>query len=84
MTDEMMHAQMAALYAQQRGKLVNPLDQHLESLLSPDLCASVQHYAAARDFTAKQALSHIVSKFFGSCFKSPQSAISQPTLKSAK
>jgi hypothetical protein len=43
MTDEMMHAQMAALYAQQRVKHVNPLDQHLESLLSPDLCASVQH-----------------------------------------
>ena len=84
MTDEMMHAEMAALYAQQRVTQVKAPDAHLESLLPPELYASVQHYAAARDFTAKQALFHIVSKFFGSCFKSPQSATSQPTLKSAK
>ena len=80
MTDEMMHAQMAALYAQQRQDL-KPLD-HLEDLLPPHLCESVRHYARSRDYTAKQALSHIVSKFFGSCFKSQQLAISQPTPKS--
>lgn len=84
MTDEMMHAQMAALYAQQRITQVKPLDDHLKTLLPPDLYASVQHYAAARNFTAKQALFHIVSKFFGPCSKSPQSAISQLTLKPVK
>jgi len=82
MNDEMMHAQMAALYAQQRRDQ-KPLD-HLETILPPQLCESVRHYAESRDYTATQALSHIVSKFFGPCFKSPQSAISQPTLKSAR
>ena len=82
MTDEMMHAQMAALYAQQRADL-KPLD-HLETILPPHLCDSVRHYATSREYTTKQALSHIVSKFFGSCFKSQPSAISQPTLKSAR
>ena len=77
MTDEMMHAQMAALYAQQRDS-IKPMD-HLESLLPPELCASVRHYAAAREFTTQQALFHIVSKFFGSCFQSQQSATSQAT-----
>ena len=81
MTDEMMHAEMAALYAQQRLSQ-KPLD-HLETVLPPHLCESVRHYANSRDYNTKQALSHIVSKFFGSCFKSPQSAISQPTPKSA-
>jgi hypothetical protein len=82
MTDEMMHAQMAALYAQQRDS-IKPVD-HLESLLPPELCSSVRHYATARDFTTQQALFHIVSKFFGSCFKSQPSAILQPTPSTAK
>jgi len=82
MTDEMMHAQMAALYAQQRQSQ-KPLD-HLETVLPPHLCESVRHYANSRDCTTKQALSHIVSKFFGSCFKSQPSAISQPTPLAAK
>ena len=77
MTDEMMHAKMAALYAQQRADL-KPLD-HLETILPPHLCDSVRHYAASREYTTKQALSHIVSKFFGSCFQSQQSATSQAT-----
>ncbi len=84
MTDEMMHAQMAALYAQQRCSKAKALDHHLESLLPPDLCASVQHYASARQCTTKQALSQIVSKFFGSCFKSPQSATSPLIPKPAR
>jgi len=84
MTDEMMHAEMAALYAQQRVTQVKAPDAHLESLLPPELYASVQHYAAARDFTAKQALFHIVSKFFGPCSKSPQSATSPLIPKPAR
>jgi len=83
MNDEMMHAQMAALYAQQRNQ-VQPLDSHLKDLLPPDLCASVEHYAQARNCTARQALSNIVSKFFGPCFQSQPSATLQPTQKCAK
>ena len=82
MTDEMIHAQMAALYAQQRQDH-KPAD-HLDILLPLDLCEAVRHYAAARDCTAKQALALIISKFFGPCFKSPQSATSPLTLRSAK
>lgn len=84
MTDEMMHIQMAALYAQQGVSPAHISDQHLERLLPPDLCASVHHYADARQCTINQALSQIVSKFFGQCFKSPPSATLPPTLKSAK
>lgn len=84
MTDEMMHAQMAALYAQQRDSQAKLLDDHLDKLLPPDLCASVQHYADSRRCSTKQALAQIVSKFFGPCFKSPQSATLPLTLKSAK
>jgi hypothetical protein len=83
MNDEMMHAQMAALYAQQRNQ-IKPLASHLEDFLPPDLCASVEHYAQARNCTARQALSNIVSKFFGPCFQSQPSATSQLTPKSAK
>ncbi len=84
MTDEMMHAQMAALYAQQRENQAKPLDQHLESLLPPDLCASVHHYADARQCSTKQALSQIVSKFFGPCFPSQPSGMSAMTPKPAR
>ena len=84
MTDEMMHAHMAALYAQQRCSKAKALDHHLESLLPPDLCASVQHYASARQCTTKQALFQIVSKFFGPCFNSQQPATSPLTQRFAK
>jgi hypothetical protein len=67
MSDEMIHEQMAALYAQQRLSQ-KPLD-HLDTVLPPSLCTLVRHYAKSRNFDGKQALSLIVSKFFGSCSK---------------
>lgn len=69
MTDEMMHAQMAAAYAAQRETMKPHLPADLE-LLPPDLRAQLNHFMQARQYTAQQALSVILSKFFGSCSKS--------------
>lgn len=70
MTDEMIHAQMAAAYAAQRAELVKQQDNHLQHLLPPDLLPLLQHYMQSREYTAKQALSFILYQFFGSCSKS--------------
>ena len=70
MTDEMMHAQMAASYAAQRSQMAKQQDQHIQHLLPPDLQNSLQHFMIAREYTAKQALSFILYQFFGSCSRS--------------
>jgi hypothetical protein len=82
MTDEMMHAQMAAAYAAQRAELVKQQDNHLQQLLPPDLVSFLQHYMQSREYTARQALSVILYQFFGSCSKSQQLATLPPTLNS--
>lgn len=71
MTDEMMHAQMAAAYAAQRNIMKPHLPADLE-LLPPHLRTQLEHFMQARQYTPQQALSIILSKFFGSCSKSPQ------------
>jgi len=58
---------MAALWADQRQK--NRFADHLDIVLPPSLCEKVRHYAESRNYDARQALSLIVSKFFGSCSK---------------
>lgn len=70
MTDEMMHAQMAAAYAEQRAQIAKQQDQHIEHLLPPDLRGSLEHFMTSRQYTAKQALSFILYQFFGSCSRS--------------
>jgi hypothetical protein len=74
MTDEVMHAQMAAAYAAQRGQLHKHQEDHLHQLLPPDLLPYLDHFMRSRDYTPKQALSFILYQFFGSCFKSQQLA----------
>jgi hypothetical protein len=71
MSDEMMHAQMAAAYAAQRHTMKPHLPADLE-LLPPHLRAQLEHFMQSRQYSAQQALSIILSKFFGSCSKSPQ------------
>ena len=71
MTDEMMHAQMAAAYAAQRTTMKPHLPADLE-LLPPHLQAQLEHFMQVRQYSAQQALSIILSKFFGSCSKLPQ------------
>lgn len=70
MTDEMLHAQMAAGYAAQRLQIAQQQNKHIEHLLPPDLQNSLQHFMTAREYTAKQALSFILYQFFGSCSRS--------------
>jgi hypothetical protein len=41
-------------------------------LLPPHLRAQLEHFMQARQYSAQQALSIILSKFFGSCSKLPQ------------
>jgi len=71
MSDEMMHAQMAAAYAAQRNTMKHHQPAELTSL-PPHLRQQLEHFMQAREYTAPQALSIILSKFFGSCSKSPQ------------
>jgi len=72
MTDEMMHAQMAAAYAAQRTMKKHHQTAELDQLLSPHLRTQFDHFMQARQYTTQQALSVILSKFFGSCSKLPQ------------
>ena len=71
MSDEMMHAQMAAAYAAQRQTMKHHQPAEFNSL-PPYLREQLEHFMTARQYTAQQALSIILSKFFGSCSKSPQ------------
>jgi hypothetical protein len=72
MTDEMMHAQMAAAYAAQRTTMKHHQPASLDQLLPPHLWSQFDHFMQARQYTTQQALSVILSKFFGSCSKLPQ------------
>jgi len=72
MSDEMMHAQMAAAYAAQRHTMKHHQHAELNDLVSPHLRQQLEHFMTARQYTAQQALSIILSKFFGSCSKLPQ------------
>ena len=72
MSDEMMHAQMAAAYAAQRHTMKHHQHAELNDLVPPHLRQQLEHFMQARQYTASQALSIILSKFFGSCSKSPQ------------
>lgn len=72
MSDEMMHAQMAAAYAAQRHTMKHHQHAELNDLVPPHLRRQLEHFMQARQYTAPQALSIILSKFFGSCSKSPQ------------
>jgi hypothetical protein len=72
MSDEMMHAQMAAAYAAQRHTMKHHQHAELNDLVPPHLKQQLEHFMQARQYTAPQALSIILSKFFGSCSKSPQ------------
>jgi hypothetical protein len=71
MSDEMMHAQMAAAYAAQQHTMKHHQPAEFNSL-PPYLREQLEHFMTARQYTAQQALSIILSKFFGSCSKSPQ------------
>lgn len=84
MTDEVMHAQMAAAYAAQRNQLHKHQEHHLNQLLPPDLLPYLDHFMRSRDYTPKQALSFILYQFFGSCFKSQQLATLPLTQTSSK
>jgi len=84
MTDEMMHAQMAAAYAAQRDQLHKHQEHHLSQLLPPDLLPYIDHFMRSRNYTPKQALSFILYQFFGSCFKSQQLATLPLTPTSSK
>jgi hypothetical protein len=72
MSDEMMHTQMAAAYAAQRHTMKHHQHAELNDLVPPHLRQQLEHFMQARQYTAPQALSIILSKFFGSCSKSPQ------------
>ena len=71
MSDEIMHAQMAAAYAAQRDIMKHHQPAEFNNL-PPYLREQLEHFMQARQYTAQQALSIILSKFFGSCSKSPQ------------
>ena len=66
MTDDEMHAAMAAELAKQRQALSDEKrrDGHFQVRLPPDLAKQLRHYMQSRDLNANQALQIIVSKFF--------------------
>jgi hypothetical protein len=72
MSDEMMHEQMAAAYAAQRHTMKHHQHAELNDLVPPHLRQQLEHFMQSRQYSAQQALSIILSKFFGSCSKSPQ------------
>ena len=67
MTDDEMHAAMAAELAKQRQALSDEKRRanHFQVRLPPDLAKQLKHYMQSRDQNANQALNTIISQFFG-------------------
>ena len=66
MTDDEMHAAMAAELAKQRQALSDEKRRanHFQVRLDKQLADKVRNYMKSRDMNANQALQMIISKFF--------------------